>query len=75
MVIAHRRRNGQQQGSLMLGVNYNSITWAKEDTMADGNRHFEHKYFTVRERVALDEIAMFWLPGDSQSRRCYYEVF
>eukprot|EP01048_Picozoa_sp_COSAG05_P033059 COSAG05_NODE_13029_length_444_cov_1.008696_1_plen_39_part_01 len=39
--------------------------------MADGNRHFEHKYFTVRERVALDEIAMFLLPGDSQSRRCY----
>ena len=31
--------------------------------MADGNRHFKHKYFTIRERVALGEIAMFWLPG------------
>ena len=26
--------------------------------MADGNRHFEHKYFTIRERVAL-----YWLSG------------
>ena len=31
--------------------------------MADGNRHFKHKYFTIRERVALGEIAMFWLSG------------
>ena len=31
--------------------------------MADGNRHFEHKYFTVRERVALGEIALYWLSG------------
>ena len=26
-------------------------------------RHFEHKYFTVRERVALGEIALYWLSG------------
>ena len=39
------------------------ITWAKEDMMADNNRHFEHKYFTIRERVALGEIALYWLPG------------
>eukprot|EP01048_Picozoa_sp_COSAG05_P010391 COSAG05_NODE_910_length_6641_cov_27.153776_10_plen_87_part_00 len=31
--------------------------------MADGNRHFEHKYFTIRERVALGEIALYWLSG------------
>ena len=47
----------------MIGDNQNSITWSKEDMMADGNRHFEHKYFTVRERVALGEIALYWLSG------------
>ena len=47
----------------VIGDNQNSITWAKEDMMADGNRHFEHKYFTIRERVALGEIAMYWLSG------------
>ena len=47
----------------MIGDNQNSITWAKEDMMADGNRHFEHKYFTIRERVALGEIAVYWLSG------------
>ena len=26
-------------------------------------RHFEHKYFTIRERVALGEIALYWLSG------------
>ena len=28
-----------------------------------GNRHFGHKHFTIRERVALGEIALYWLSG------------
>ena len=32
--------------------------------MADGNRHFEHKYFTIsREQVELGEIQLYWLSG------------
>ena len=31
--------------------------------MSDGNRHFEHRYFTIRERVDLGEIAMYLLDG------------
>ena len=34
-----------------------------EDVMADGNRHFEHKYFTIRERVELGEVKMYWISG------------
>ena len=45
--------------------NRNSITWANEDMIADGNRHFEHKYFTIRERIDLGEISVHvhWLSG------------
>ena len=47
---------------MTLSITQNSITWSKEDMMADGNRHFEHKkYFTIRERVELGEIKLHWL--------------
>ena len=36
----------------MIGDNRNARDWAMEDVMADGNRHFEHRYFTIRERKA-----------------------
>ena len=26
-------------------------------------RHFEHKYFTIRERVELGEVKMYWISG------------
>ena len=33
--------------------------------IADGKRHFEHKYFTIRERIDLGEISVHvhWLSG------------
>ena len=34
-----------------------------EDVMADGNRHFEHKYFTIRERIEKGEIIPYWISG------------
>ena len=47
----------------MIGDNRNARDWATEDVMSDGNRHFEHKYFTIRERVDLGEIMMYWIDG------------
>ena len=47
----------------MIGDNRNARDWAMEDVMADGNRHFEHRYFTVRERVDAGEIMMHWISG------------
>ena len=47
----------------MIGDNRNARDWAMEDVMADGNRHFEHKYFTIRERVELGEVRMHWVSG------------
>ena len=31
--------------------------------MASESSKAEHKYFTIRERVALGEIALYWLSG------------
>jgi hypothetical protein len=47
----------------MIGDNRNARDWAMEDVMADGNRHFEHRYFTIRERVDLGEVKMHWISG------------
>jgi len=47
----------------MIGDNRNARDWALEDVMADGNRHFEHKYFTIRERIEKGEIIPYWISG------------
>ena len=44
-------------------ANRNARDWALEDVMADGNRHFEHKYFTIRERIEKGEIIPYWISG------------
>eukprot|EP01048_Picozoa_sp_COSAG05_P011112 COSAG05_NODE_1024_length_6123_cov_7.197709_4_plen_191_part_00 len=52
-----------EQPIAMIGDNRNARDWAMEDVMADGNRHFEHKYFTIRERVELGEVKIYWILG------------
>ena len=47
----------------VVSLNYTCSVGSIGLIVLHATRHFEHKYFTIRERVALGEIVLYWLSG------------